>query len=299
MLISIVIRTYNEEKYLGELLKAINTQESSEIEVVLVDSGSTDNTLSIAKDYDCKIIKIAKSDFTFGYSLNVGCNAALGEVLVFISGHCIPRNSKWLVNLVSPIVDQNIDYVYGRQIGRDFTKFSEGVHFEKTFPKYSKIPQDGFFCNNANAALKKSVWQKFRFNEELTGLEDMFLAKKIFEIGGQIGYVSDASVFHIHDESWSQVKKRYEREAYALQKILPEVHFNIGDAFRYFFSGVFSDFSKALDDNILLSKVVEIVRFRYAMYSGTYKGNHQHRQLSKMTKMQYFYPKDLERHNYE
>ena len=57
---------------------------------------------------------------------------------------------------------------------------------------------------------------------ELTGCEDMDLAKRLCSDEKKIGYVADASVFHIHDETWDQVQLRYEREAVALQKIMPE-----------------------------------------------------------------------------
>ena len=70
--------------------------------------------------------------------------------------------------------------------------------------------------------LSKSVWEKHKFDENLTGCEDMELAKRLCADGGKIGYVAEASVFHIHDETWRQVKTRYEREAVALQKLCPK-----------------------------------------------------------------------------
>lgn len=81
----------------------------------------------------------------------------------------------------------------------------------------------GFFCNNANSALKTSAWKEYRFAEDLTGLEDMFFAKQLTLDGKKIGYVAEAPVYHIHDESWRQIRLRYEREAVALQRIIPEL----------------------------------------------------------------------------
>jgi glycosyltransferase involved in cell wall biosynthesis len=75
--VSIVIRTYNEQRHLPELLAAISHQEVDfEFETVIVDSGSTDNTLDIAKKFGCRISHIPKTEFTFGRSLNVGCEKA-------------------------------------------------------------------------------------------------------------------------------------------------------------------------------------------------------------------------------
>ena len=102
-LASIVIRTYNEERYLEPLLEAIAKQEGLETEVIVVDSGSTDRTCAIASRHACHIVTIAKSEFSFGRSLNRGCAAAKGDYLVFISGHCVPVDEWWLQNLVVPL----------------------------------------------------------------------------------------------------------------------------------------------------------------------------------------------------
>lgn len=301
MLVSIIIRTFNEQKYLESLLLNILGQkcEPAKLEIVIVDSGSTDSTLEIAARYPCQIIHIRKSDFTFGRSLNMGCEAATGELFIFISGHCLPTNEHWLNRLVSPLVEGKASYSYGRQEGKHSTKYSEYQHFEKSFPAYDKIPQDGFFCNNANAALTREAWLLFRFNEELTGLEDMFLAKQLVRSGMKIAYSFKAAVYHIHDETWRQVRIRYEREAYALQRIMPEVHFTLGDFMRFFVSGLFSDSATALLQKKLLKTFPEIFMFRLMHYWGTYKGHQEMRKISTKMKYQYFYPKDLDKKNYE
>lgn len=292
MLVSIIIRTFNESRYLNELLTAIHGQYAPtfDYEIVLVDSGSTDNTLDIAHRNGCRITHISKSDFTFGRSLNIGCEFARGEILVFISGHCIPTSARWLSTLCQPLINEKADYTYGRQQGRDTTKYSERRHFEKWFPARSIIPQQGFFCNNANAALTRTHWQTYRFNEEVTGLEDMELAKRLVEDNGKVGYVSEASVYHIHTESWEQVRIRYEREAFALQRIMPEVHFTFADFVRYFISGVLADSAIAIREKQFLKYVGEIILFRFNHYLGTFKGSQEHRKLSEQRKKHYFYP---------
>ena len=292
MLVSIVIRTLNEEKYLSELLSAIDMQEKNGFlfEVVIVDSGSTDKTLEIAKKYKARVTHINKQDFTFGKSLNVGCKFADGEYFVFISGHCVPVNKNWLQDLIDPLVKNQYDYTYGRQIGRDTTKFSENQVFEKYFPKESDILVNDFFCNNANSAITRKVWSRHQFDEELTGLEDMFLAKQILQDSGNIGYVESSIVYHIHDESWMQVKTRYERESIALQKIMPEVTVSLFDAFNFILTAIFRDVSIALNQKVLLKELSSIILFRFMQYYGVYKGNHVCRKLSHEAKMKYFYP---------
>lgn len=291
-LVSIVIRTLNEEKHLVELLDVIKNQDTTEfdIETVIIDSGSTDNTLDIAKRYGCRITFINKEEFTFGKSLNDGCEFAKGEFLVFVSGHCIPVDKFWIRNLVRPLVD-SCCYVYGRQLGRDTTKFSERQLFAKYFPNESRVPQIGFFCNNANSAIRRNAWLAHRFNEELTGCEDMYLAKLLVDSGKKIGYVAEAAVYHIHDETWSKVKVRYEREAIALQQIMPQVQINLWNMVNYITVGIIKDIKKAYTTGDVIKEIKSITMFRVAQYYGAYVGNHNHRKLSMSMKNKYFYPR--------
>jgi glycosyltransferase involved in cell wall biosynthesis len=293
VLVSIIIRTLNEDKYLDELLKAIDVQEKNGFlcEVVIVDSGSTDKTLEIANKHKAKVTYIKKQEFSFGRSLNIGCEFADGEYLVFISGHCIPVNKNWLQDLVDPLIQNQCDYTYGRQIGRDTTKFSENQVFERYFPKGADILVSNIFCNNANSAITRIAWSKYQFNEELTGLEDIFMAKEISQDNGNISYVESSIVYHIHDESWMQVKSRYERESIALQKIMPEVTVSLLDTLHFVLTGVLGDIRIALRQKVLLKELSSIILFRVMQYYGAYKGNHICRKLSYTAKMKYFYPK--------
>ena len=292
MLISIVIRTLNEEAHLGELLDAIQCQNRSgfSVEVVIVDSGSTDQTISIAQSFGARITSINKNEFTFGRSLNIGCDFADGDILVLISGHCVPVNSDWLTKLVAPLSRGEAGYSYGRQIGRDSTKYSERQLFDKYFPSVSRLQTEEFFCNNANAAILRSVWERYRFDEEVTGLEDMYLSKEYVFDRGVIAYVAEASVFHIHNESWTQTRRRYEREALALRLIMPEVHVSLLDTARYIFSGITSDFITAFRERVLIRYAFSIISFRLAQYIGTFVGNKRHRKISQKRKESYFYP---------
>ena len=292
-IISIIIRTLNEEKYLEELIKAIKKQIISDyqIEIVVVDSGSTDNTLNIAQKYDARIIFIEKKYFSFGRSLNIGCLHAKGNILVFISGHCIPTNNLWLSKLIKPILN-GFEYSYGKQIGRDTTLFSENQVFLKQYPNKSKVPQKNFFCNNANAALSRKIWNKYKFNENISGCEDMELAKRYFTDGGMVAYVSNASVYHIHNEDWISIRRRYERESVALQIIMPEIQLNFFDSFHYFLVGILKDFRAALRQKVFLRNCYKILRYRYEQYRGSYIGNHISRKISEGKKIEYFYPRE-------
>jgi glycosyltransferase involved in cell wall biosynthesis len=289
---SVIIRTLNEDRYLNELLTGIREQRTQGLncEIVIVDSGSTDGTLDIAEKHGCTIVHIKREEFSFGRSLNIGCHAAKGEVLVITSGHCVPAHPDWLHNLCQPLLNSTAQYSYGKQLGGPNSYFSECRVFEKYFPNVSKLPQEGFYCNNANSALLKTTWQRHRFNEELTGLEDMALAQKMLKEGGKIAYVANAPVYHYHSENWSQVRRRFEREAIALQQIMPNVHVGWFDTIRYTLSSIWVDIKKATESKQLFKNLTPIIRYRYYQYTGSYRGNKKHRKLSQTEKDQYFYP---------
>ncbi|NKC00882.1 MAG: glycosyltransferase [Pseudomonadales bacterium] len=293
MLISVVIRTLNEARYLDELLSSVRRQEIPDewdVQVVIVDSGSVDETLSIARRYDCTVTQIDKSEFTFGRSLNRGCDFADGEMLVFVSGHCVPVGTQWLSSLVLPIANNEVDYVYGRQIGRDTTKFSESRVFEKYYPARSLVPQEGYFANNANAALRRTTFEEFRFNESLTGLEDMDLAKRLSESGRLIGYVASAEIFHIHDETWLDVRNRYEREAVALFAIAPESQFRLTNFLSSLVRSVGKDCYWAARRRTLFAESISIVLFRYNQFLGSYWGLRLAQSVARSQSKNYFYP---------
>ena len=293
MAVSVIIRTYNEQRHLRALLQGVASQRlpGRQIETIIVDSGSTDDTLRIAADFPVKVIPIRKQEFSFGCSLNIGCRAASGETLVFVSGHCIPKTPSWVRDLVEPLGRDSIAYVYGGQLGNESNHFSERQIFSKYFPDEDKCPQEGFYCNNANAALQRKVWNEHPFDEELTGLEDMHLAKRLVAQGYKIAYVARAAVYHLHDESWAQVRHRFEREAIALQHIMPEVHLSLPDVVRYFTSAVLLDVGLALQSRALKRNLLSILAYRFHQFAGGYKGNHSHRALSQRRKDAFFYPR--------
>ena len=123
--VSIIIRCFNEEKHIGKLLEGIHQQITDhDIETIVVDSGSTDNTVSIAQEYKAKIISISPDDFSFGYALNVGCEEATGDFLLFASAHVYPVYKTWVQEMAKPLLNKRVALSYGRQIGNELTKYS-------------------------------------------------------------------------------------------------------------------------------------------------------------------------------
>lgn len=297
MRISIVIRTLNEARHLDALLGMIAVQETKgrDVETILVDSGSTDRTVEIARAHGARIIGITQSDFSFGRALNRGCATATGDIIVMISGHCVPVQRDWIAALCAPLVEGHASYSYGRQIGDDSSNYSERRIFAKYFPERSAIPQEGFFCNNANSALLRSAWAEAPFDEEVTGLEDMDLAKRLVARGHKVAYVAEAPVFHHHAESWRQVRRRFEREALALRTIMPEVQLSRLDVLRCILSSTWGDWRSAARNGITSTSKADMLRYRVNQYIGSYKGNHTHRVLSRQAKERFFYPEISEK----
>jgi glycosyltransferase involved in cell wall biosynthesis len=291
--VSIVFRALNEEKWFADALSACMKQNAPnhEVEIILVDSGSTDRTIEIAESFGARVVHIKKSDFTFGRSLNYGCEAADGDYLIFISAHCIPASENWLANLVNPLEQGVCHYSYGRQIGHEVTQYSERQIFAQYFPDYDKLPQEGFFANNANSAISKALWEQYKFDEEATGLEDMVLAKQLVRDGLSVGYVGSAPVIHIHEETLEQTQRRYYREALTLREIMPNVQLHFWDFVKYTLAAIWNDSAHAVQERSFWRNIKGITLFRTMQYWGAYKGHNEVRTLSRAQKESYYYPK--------
>src|SRR5919198_222618 len=122
---SLVIRAYNEEKHIGRLLEGVHHQTIKDMEIILVDSGSTDKTISVAESFGVQIVQIPSSEFTFGRSLNLGIQAATRKLIVIASAHVYPVYPDWLESLLRPFEEKNIALTYGKQRGPESARFSE------------------------------------------------------------------------------------------------------------------------------------------------------------------------------
>ena len=279
-MISIIIRAYNEEKYIGRLLEGIKQQTIQDVDVILVDSGSTDSTVAIAESYDTRIVRIRPEEFTFGRSLNFGVKEAKREFIVMASAHVYPVYPDWLETLLRPFQDEKVALTYGKQRGYEGSKYSEHQIFHQWYPDDSNADQTTAFCNNANAAIRKSLWQQHPYDEMLTGLEDLEWAKWAKGQGYKIAYAAEAEIIHIHNETPRGVYNRYRREAMALRKIYPEAHFNFYDFLRLTTTNILSDLWHAARERVLLKNISSIFWFRYMQFHGTRMG---HRETSLVT----------------
>jgi len=186
-----------------------------------------------------------------------------------------------LKTLLHPFKDDNVALTYGKQRGHDFAKFSEQQIFHQWYPDAGKPKQATAFCNNANAAIRKSLWEKNNYDETLTGLEDLAWAKWAKEQGRAIAYVPEAEIIHVHNETPRGVYNRYRREAMALRKIYPEAHFNFYDFLRLTTTNIVSDLWHAAREHAVLKNISSIFWFRFMQFHGTRMG---HRETSLITR---------------
>jgi hypothetical protein len=112
------------------------------------------------------------------------------------------------------------------------------------------------------------------------------------ESGGSVAYIAEAPVFHIHDETWGQTRRRYERESVALRVIMPEVRITFVDMCRYIAIAIANDVSVSVKNGEFIIAIVSIFWFRTAQYYGSYKGNKMLKFDADQRRESYFYPKD-------
>lgn len=289
---SIVIRAYNEGKHIGRLLDGIRHQTLKDIEIILVDSGSSDSTVAIAESFGARIVHIPPEEFTFGRSLNFGIQASSHEHVVIASAHVYPVYPDWLESLLRPFENEKVALTYGKQRGPDFAKFSEQQIFHQWYPDVNKPKQETAFCNNANVAIRKSLWEKNSYDETLTGLEDLAWAKWVKEQGHDIAYVAEAEVVHVHNETPRGVFNRYRREAMAFKRIYPESHFSVYDFVRLTTMNILSDLWHAARERAVWKNIASIFWFRFMQFHGTRMGYRESGQLTPQLRETFYYARE-------
>lgn len=198
-LVSIIIRTKNEERWIDHCLNAITTQSIKDYEIILVDNNSDDRSVKIAKKYTDKIINV--TDFYPGKAINEGVRASSGKFIVIVSGHCIPKNNMWLEHLIEPLeTDQTglLAGVYGRQEPLSSSSPLDKRDLTVVFGLDERTQKKDSFFHNANSALTRDMWNKFPFDEKTPNIEDRLWGAHVIKNGYHIFYTPRASVYHYH-----------------------------------------------------------------------------------------------------
>ena len=222
-LVSIVILTKNAGPKFNETLDAIYKQSIGiNIEVIVVDSGSTDETLGILKDYNVGLYQIKPGDFNFGLTRNYAFSLANGEFIVTISQDVIPCDTFWLKNIIAPFyendkvvavkghvkIPENNNVFYWEKVGM-FYFTSESVTWVKNYKHGLSF---------VNCAIRKIFWENNQIPYCIYS-EDKLFQKKIINDGKIVFFVKDAICYHGHQYSLKSLLARLINEGLGWQYV--------------------------------------------------------------------------------
>ncbi len=205
-LVSIIIRTKNEEQWIEMCLRKISEQTYKNYELVIVDNQSTDKTLQKIRNYKHKLVKI--KNFIPGKAINLGIAKSTGEIVVCLSAHCIPVDKYWLKNLVKDLSKKQVGAVYGKQLPLPYSNPLDKRDLYNTFGDEKRVQSKDTFFHNANSAFKKKIWKLIKFDEKLLHIEDRVWANELIKRKYKIVYEPKAQVYHWHGINQTMDEKR-------------------------------------------------------------------------------------------
>ncbi len=218
MNISVVIPTYNAQKYLPKLLERLKNQTVA-FELVIIDSSSTDNTISIAGEYTDNIIIIPKLEFDHGGTRTKAAKTAAGDIIVFLTQDALPCSNQTIEKILEPFKDLHIGAAYGRQIpyeettlfGKHLRNFNyPDTSYVRTLHDKDKYGIKTAFLSDSFAAYRKSALEKIDwFKNGLIVGEDSYAGSKILLEEYALAYCAEAKVYHSHSYTIIEEFKRY------------------------------------------------------------------------------------------
>lgn len=216
---TLIIPTKNAGPSFKSTLERIFSQKyAGSYEVLVVDSGSKDGTVKTARDSGARVMEIKPEEFGHGKTRNFAARNARGRKLIFTTQDAIPADDRWLQRLSDDLDDPSVAGVYGRQIPKEDalpmerfflnTRYLEKGETRRASPGAPLRIEDVFF-SNVNSAVKRGVFLKIPFREDLIISEDMQWAKDALTAGYAITYDPDAAVIHSHNYNLIMVFRRY------------------------------------------------------------------------------------------
>jgi glycosyltransferase involved in cell wall biosynthesis len=200
--VGVVIRTLNESELLGSCLTTLREQDGAfELDIVVVDSGSTDSTIEIARSHGARIIEMRPEDFDYSSALNAGLAQVNGALVVILSAHAIPIGDDWLLRMTQPFTDPRVAGVACRQVPWPDASWQEVHRLGHEFGDESRTftaPGDDIVFSNSASAIRSDAWRAQPFT--LPMAEDHDWATRVVAAGWTISYVADAVVHHSHRE---------------------------------------------------------------------------------------------------
>lgn len=201
--VGVVIRTLNESELIATCLETLRRQRPGfDLDVVVVDSGSTDSTVELARAGGARIIEIAPADFDYSKALNVGLEQLDAELAVLLSAHAIPVDDSWLERMIAPFSDPQVAGVASRQIPWPGAPWWETERLRRAFSdtteRYEADAAEGIVFSNAASCIRLSAWRAEPFT--LPAAEDLEWAERVVAAGWKVVYEAGAAVYHSHDE---------------------------------------------------------------------------------------------------
>lgn len=205
---SVIIRTKNEEKWIGSVLEMLQKQTYQDFEIIIVDSGSMDRTLEIANEYPVKIVHLLQKEFSYPHSLNVGCRESSAEkYFVFLSAHSVPISEEFLKIGVGGFVNDKVAGVYGPIRTLPDASIWEKMFFNVIFPFLRKSEPETMLIDktgmgvlgNTNAIIRRDLWEKHNFDEAYgLGGEDQEWCGYWLKLGYVVAKNKKFVVMHSH-----------------------------------------------------------------------------------------------------
>lgn len=197
-MISVIIRSRNEERWIRECLRRIQAQTIKDVEVILVDNQSTDQTVARAKHTHPDIKVISIEEYLPGKAINAGIREAMGEFIAILSAHCLPVKDDWLATLLADCEEKEVAGVYGRQVPTSYSTPQDKRDLLVTFGLDKRVQKKDIFFHNANSLIRREVWKKYPFDETVGNIEDRVWAKQVIDAGYTLIYEPEAAVYHYH-----------------------------------------------------------------------------------------------------
>ncbi|MEP7286460.1 MAG: glycosyltransferase [Chloroflexota bacterium] len=244
--VSIIIPTYQGAAYLDQTLSALRSQDyPAPLEIVAIDSGSTDGSLALLQKYDASITAIPNEHFSHGYSRNLGIRKAQYPILVFLSQDALPVGTDWLRKLVETVNEPGVGAAYARQVPHaEATPLETFFHLELYPPRSmlyrsidsASVPLDRIFFSNVCSIARREVCLAHLFDETLIMSEDQAFSKALLTAGYNIAYNADVWVIHSHKYDLKTLFRRNFDSAYSLCGVSEDTwRYVVGKGLRYIF----------------------------------------------------------------
>jgi rhamnosyltransferase len=222
--ISLVLLTKHGGSTLPKVLESLWKQRTSgTLEIIAIDSGSTDDTLELLEPRVTRLIQIRPSEFNHGSTRNQAIEKASGEFVVILVQDALPVGDTFLEALVAPFAtDPTIAGTFARQIPRRGAS-ALTKHYLRHWIAYSNVPRTSRlqgvhggeaelqampplermrFCafDNVASCIRRSVWKTHPFQHTPIA-EDLRWGREVLLAGHAIAFVPEAVVEHSHDRS--------------------------------------------------------------------------------------------------